>query len=108
MALSRSTDPLVRLRLRGPACRLLQRTQDAAPRQLDLEVVVAEAARIAQHRLGRVQEALRRRRRSVELRFGFRVAPWLVRDSAEREARLLDRAALDIEAYRNRYESERI
>src|SRR6266508_941676 len=102
------TDPLVRLRLRGAARRLRQRAQDAAPRQLDLEVVVAEAARISQHGFGRVQEALPRCRRSVELRFGFTVAPGLVGYSAEREARLLDRAALDIEANCNRYEGERI
>src|SRR4029077_1179375 len=99
---------LVRLRLRGAARRLRQRAQDGAPRQLDLEVVVAEAARAAQHGLGRTQEALPRRRRSGKPRLGFTIAPRLVRDAAEREARLLDRAALDIEADRDRYEGERI
>src|SRR5882672_9337370 len=71
MMLSPSRDPLVRLRLRGAARGLRQRTQHAAPRQLDLEVVVAEAARIAQHRVGRARKALPRRRRSLELRFGL-------------------------------------
>src|SRR5262252_6816090 len=64
-ALSRLLDPLVRLRLRGPAPRLGQRAQDRATRQLDLEVVVAEAARISQHSLGRTQEMLARSRRSI-------------------------------------------
>jgi hypothetical protein len=48
MMLSRLPDALVCLRLRGPARRLHQRAHDAAARQLDLEVVVAEAARTAQ------------------------------------------------------------
>jgi len=85
MVLSHSTDPFVRLRLRGPARGLRQRTYDAAPRQLDLEVVVTEAARTPQHSLGRVLEALPRGRRSGKLCFGFTVAPWIVRDAAERE-----------------------
>src|SRR6266849_5908982 len=108
MPVSRSFDPLVRLRLRGPARRLRQRAHDAAPRQLDLEIVMPEAARIAQHGLGRPQEILRRWRRSVEPCLGFTVAPWLVRDPAEREPRLLDRAGLDIEPDRDRHEGERI
>src|SRR5215510_3337933 len=108
MALPLLPDPLVRLRLRSPARRLRQRAHDAAPRQLDLEVVVAESARTPQHGLGRAREALPRRCRAVELRFGFTVAPRLVRHSAECEARLLDRAALDIETDRDRHQSERI
>src|SRR6266568_319963 len=108
MARSRSRDPLVRLRLRGPARRLRQRTQDGAPRQLDLEVVVAEAARIAQHGPGCAQKALPCCRRYGELRLGFAIAPWLVRDPAEREARFPDRAALDLEAGRDGDQSERI
>ena len=53
MALSLLLDPLVRLRLRGSARRLRQRAQNAAPRQLDLEVVVSETAGISQHGFGR-------------------------------------------------------
>src|SRR5215813_4519404 len=56
MALSPLLDPLIRLRLRASTRRLGQRTQDAAPRQLDLEVVVAEAARVPQHGLSCTQE----------------------------------------------------
>src|SRR5262245_66000232 len=97
MALSRSLDSLVRLRLRSSPRRLGQRTQDAAPRQLDLEVVVAEAARVSQHGLSRMQEVFARRPRSVELRLGLTVAPRFVRDAAERQARLLDRVALHFE-----------
>src|SRR5215510_3387144 len=102
MALPLLPDPLVRLRLRSPARRLRQRAHDAAPRQLDLEVVVAEAARSPQHGLGRAREALPRRCRAVELRFRIPVAPGLVGDAAQREARLLDRTALDVEADRDR------
>src|SRR5262252_658003 len=64
-ARSRLLDPLIRLRLRSPARRLGKRSQDRATRQLDLEVVVAEAARISQHGLGRTQEMLARSRRSI-------------------------------------------
>src|ERR1700730_42534 len=100
-------DAFIRLRLRRPACRLLERTDDPAPRQLDLEVIVAEAARIAQDDVGRAEEALPRCRCSVELRFGATVAPWLMRDSAKCEPCLADRSAFDVEANRNRYEGER-
>src|SRR5262249_11798574 len=74
-AVSRLLDPLIRLRLRGPTRRLGQRPQDRAARQLDLEVVVAEAARISQYGFGRRQEGLARGRRSIELGFGLTVAP---------------------------------
>src|SRR5947209_7146242 len=102
MALSRLLDPLVSLRLRLPPRRLVQRTHDAAPCQLDLEVVVAEAARLAQHDLRGPQEALPRCRSSPQLCFGFAVAPGLVRDAAQREARLLDGSPFDFKPDRNR------
>src|SRR6516165_1649202 len=108
MALSPLLDPLIRLRLRGSPRRLGQRTQDATPRQLDLEVVVAEAVRVSQHGLSCTQEIFARGRRSVELRYGLTVAQRLVRDAAERQARLLDRVALDLEADRDGYQGERI
>src|ERR1700719_1409510 len=108
MALSRLLDALVSLRLRLPARRLVQRTHDAAPRQLDLEVVVAEAARLAQYDLRGAQEALPRCRSSPQLRFGFAVAPGLVRHAAQHEARLLDGSRFDLEPDRHRNERERI
>src|ERR1700730_7953977 len=108
MAVSRLLDPLIRLRLRGPANRLRQCTNDSAPRQLDLKVVVAEASGISQHGLGHLRKVLSGCRRSVELRFGLTIAPWLMRHSAEREARLLNRATLDVQANRDRHEGERI
>src|SRR4029453_12124608 len=107
-ACSRPLDSLVRLRLRSSPRRLGQRTQDGAPRQLDLEVVVAEAARVSQHGIRRMQEVFARRLRSIELRFGLTVAPRLVRGAAERHPRLLDRVALDFEADRDGYQGERI
>src|SRR5437588_4730135 len=48
MPRSRSPDALVRLRLRSAARRLRQRPHDAASHQLDLEIVVPEAAGVAQ------------------------------------------------------------
>jgi hypothetical protein len=69
---------------------------------------VAEAACVTEHGLGRVQEVLLRGLRSGELRFGLPVTPRLVRDSAEREPRLLDGVVFDVEAHRDRYEGERI
>src|ERR1700730_13545300 len=92
-----SRDALVGLRLRRAARRLPERAQDRAPRQLDLEVVVAEAARAAQNRVGGAGEILRGRALALELAFRLAVAPWLVGDAAEREARLLDGAVLDVE-----------
>src|SRR5262249_11240861 len=106
MTLSLLLDSLVRLRLRSPARRLRQRAHDRAARQLDLEIIVAEAARIPQHGLRRAQEIFRRRRRAAELRFSGGVAPRLVRYTAKRETCLLDRAALDIETGRDRHQSE--
>src|SRR6185437_3631108 len=81
MPLSRSRDPLVRLRLRRAARRLRQRAHDAAPRQLDLEVVATEAPGRAEQRVGGAAESLRRRGRADELRLGRGIAPRLVRDA---------------------------
>src|SRR5215468_261614 len=75
MALSPLLDPLVRLRLRSSPRRLGQRAQDAAPRQLDLEVVVAEAARVPQHGVSGTHEVFARGWRSIELRFGLCATP---------------------------------
>jgi hypothetical protein len=49
-----------------------------------------------------------RGRRAVEFSLGFAIAPRLVGDAAEREARLLDSTALDFEPDRDRNERERI
>src|SRR5215472_451503 len=101
MGLSRSLDSLVRLRLWSSPRRLGQRAQDAAPRQLDLEVVVAEPARVSQHGVSGTHEVFARGWRPIQLGFGLRIAPRLVRDAAERQARLFDRAALDVETDRD-------
>jgi hypothetical protein len=72
-----------------------------------LEVVVAEAAyRAGRHR--RRAGSFPRCRRPAQQRLGFTVAPRLVRDAAERKPRLLDRAAFDIEADRDRDQGERV
>src|SRR5690348_7314627 len=103
---SRLRDPLVRLRLRRPLCRLGQRAQDAPPCELDLEIVVAEAVRLAEDHLGGALEILARRRDALELRLRVTVAPRLVGDAAEREARLADGAAIHIEADGDRDQGE--
>src|SRR5947209_15987529 len=108
MALSPSLDPLIRLRLRLPARRLGERTHDAAAGELDLEIIVTEAARSAQHNVGGTRKALPRRWRAGELRLGCAIAPRLVGNSAEREPRLLDGFALDLEANRDRHQGKRI
>ena len=91
-----------------PSAGLRQGAHDRAARQFDLEVVVPEAARAAQHRVGAARKALARGRRAVELSLGFAIAPRLVGDAAEREARLPDSAAFDFEPDRDRNERERI
>src|ERR1700722_10187242 len=91
-----SRDALVGLRLRRPARRLAERTTDRPPRQLDLEVVVAEAARAAEQGVCGTGEILRRRRPALELAFGLAVAPRLVGDAAERDAGLLDGGAVEV------------
>src|SRR5262249_16887705 len=99
---------LSRLRLRGAARRLAQCAHDRAPRQLDLEIVVPESARIAENDLRRSQKALPCGLSSRGPSFGCRVSPWLVCNSSQRETCLLDRAAVELEAGRNRDERERI
>src|SRR3954469_23002979 len=59
IALSGSLDPLIGLRLRRGARCLRQRAHDGPPRQFDLEIVVAKAARLAQNHLGCRGEVVR-------------------------------------------------
>ena len=64
---------------------------------------------VAQQHVGGLREMRSRSARlPAQRRFGCRIAPRLVRDAAEREARLLDRAAVKLERRRDRDQRERI
>src|SRR5690348_14487189 len=95
---TRSPDTLVDLRLCCAPCRLTQCAHNRASRQLDLEVIVAETARLAQNRLCGSREGVPRRRSVAQLRFSSLIAPWFVSDAAEREARLPDHPVLDLKS----------
>src|SRR5258708_1141873 len=106
LAMASSRDPLVGLRLRRAARRLAERAHDRAPRQLDLEVVVAETGRPAQQRVGGASKILRRWTLALEHVFRFAVAPRLVGDAAERDPRVGDVAVLELDRGRDRDERE--
>src|ERR1051326_5650342 len=101
-----SPDAFVRLRLRRAGRGLRERAHDRAARQLDLEIVVAEAARLAQEDLRRARKTLARRRRAGEGLFRRAVAPRLVRHPAERKPRRFNSAAFDLQRGRDRYQRE--
>ena len=97
-----SRDLLVGLRLRRAARRLGQRADDGAARQVDLEACCARSPwRRAERyrRLARTLASVAGRPRSAAS--ASRIAPGLVGDAAERKARLLDRAAVELEADRD-------
>src|ERR1051325_6364076 len=71
----RSPDAFVRLRLRRAGRGLRQPAPDCAPRQLDLEIVVAEAARCALEEGRRARKTLARRRRTGERLLRRAIAP---------------------------------
>ncbi len=77
-------------------------------RQLDLEGVVREALGVAQHQVRRTGECRKACGLAAQRRLGARVAPRLVRDAAERQPRLFDRVAVELQRRRDRYQRERI
>ena len=90
-----------------PAAASVERAHHDAPRELDLEAVVAGRLRLGERRLGGAAEALRHpavRRpacaSAARARHGF------ARDAAEREPRLHDRAVLDAQRRRGRDDRE--
>src|ERR1700687_4434464 len=103
-----SPDFLVGLRLRRGMRRLRQRSHDGATRQIDLEVVVPEALGVAQQQIRRIRERGLAGGLPAQCGFGRTIAPRLVRDAAERQACLLDRAAFELERRCDRYERERV
>src|SRR3954452_7975412 len=85
--------------------------QDAcqhAPRQRDLEIVVALAARALQHGIGSGVESALLRGLARERPFRLRHAPRLVREAAECEPRATDASALRIDDGRDRDQRERV
>src|SRR5215204_915915 len=103
---SPSHDLLVRLHLRCAVRRLRQRADDGASRQIDLEVVVREAPGVAQQDVGRTTEIRSTRRLPAQARLSLRIAPRLVGNPAQRETPLPDRAAIEDEPDRDRYQRE--
>src|SRR4051794_38579261 len=95
---SGSLDALIRLRLRRTARRLAQGAHDPVSRQVDLEIVVAEAAGVAQHDVGGSTEAFVDRACACEPCLGGRIAPRLVRHPAQGKTRVPDRTILDRQA----------
>ena len=105
MSLTRS---FVGLRLRGAARCLRERPDDGPARQIDFEGVVPKAFGLAQNEIGRMRKRCLVGRPAGEPGFGLRIAPRLVCNATQRETRLLDRAAVELEADRDRYQCERI
>src|SRR5688572_2032537 len=103
-----SRDLLVGLRLRRTARRLRQRADDRPAREIDFERVVPEALGFAQDQIGGLYKRRLAGGTAAKRRLGPRVAPGLVCDTAERETRLFDDAALELEADRDGYQRERI
>ena len=77
--------------------RLRQCADDASPRQIDLECIVLVAFGVAQQQVGRARKTGLVCRLSAQHRFCRGVTPRLVRDTAERKTRLLDRSAFEFQ-----------
>src|SRR5262245_45618814 len=103
-----SRDLLAGLHLRGAPGGLRQCADDGPPRQIDLKGVVTEAFGVTQHDVGSLGECRLARGLAAQRRFGLRIAPRLVGDAAERETRLADVAAVELEADRDRYQRKRV
>ena len=108
MGPSCSADFFIRLRLRGASSRLCQRTEDGAARKIDLEGVVLKALGVPQHEVRSPGEG--RLAGGLPAQHGFcrRVAPRLVCDSSERQTRLCDRVAAQLQSDRDRDERKRV
>src|SRR4051794_13068427 len=97
-----SRDLLVGLRLRCGARGLHQRPNDGAARELDFEAVMGIGSCALQQQIRSTQEMLSRCRLAPQHRFGLETTPGLVGHAAERQARLADLVALELERSRNR------
>ena len=99
---------LTRLRLRGAACGLAQRSQNGAPGQPDLEAVMPIAPGALQQQVRGSGECALASALSAQGGFGRGIAPGLVRDATQRQAGLLDRVAFKFERRCHRDQCERI
>src|SRR4051794_16689648 len=102
----RSPDLLDGLRLRRGVRGLRQGSHDGAAREIDLEGVVLKTLGVAQQKLRRAFETCGVGGLAAKRGFGFRIAPGLVRDAAERQPRLFDGAAIHFESCCDRYQRE--
>src|SRR4051812_16720995 len=93
-----SRDLLVGLRLGRAGGGLGQGADDGAAGEIDLEAVMAEALGPGEDDIGRGREARRGGRLAAERGLGLGLAPGLMGDAAEGEARLRDPVALELEA----------
>src|SRR5260370_1348861 len=82
-----SPDLLVRLRLRRALRGLRERAHDAAARELDLEGIVRVASRLSEPHVRHAGKGRAMGRLSAQRRFRRGMAPRLVRNAAQREAR---------------------
>src|SRR5258705_7862507 len=101
-------DLLAGLRLGSTARRLRERADDGPAREVDLEGVVPEPLGLAQDQIGRLGKRRLAGAAAAQRGLGLDIPPGLVRDAAEREARLPDGVALELEADRDGDERERI
>src|SRR5258705_3294372 len=99
---------LGRLGLRRAARCLCERAHEAAAREIDLEGVVLVASGLAQQHVRRAGECCGIGQLPVQGGFSPWIAPRLVRHAAEREPRLLDGVAIELEPDRNLDQGERI
>ena len=87
------------LRLKGH--RVVARRYKTPVGEIDLEFVVPEAFGVAQDDSGRFGKGCGFGGPAAQRGFGLGIAPRLVRYAPERETRLLDRAAIELEADRD-------
>ena len=92
--------------MRRAVRRLCQRPHDGAARQIDLEGVVRVAFGVAQQCVGRSHKRFALRTLPAQRRFYAKIAPWLVGDASQRQPRLFDCIAVELESSRHRHQGE--
>src|SRR5262245_23471465 len=101
-----SRDLLVGLRLRDCARRLRKRADYSPTRKLNLEGVVAEALGLTHNDIGSPTKCRLACGLADERGLGLSVAPGLVCNAAERKARGIDIASVELKADRDGYQGE--
>src|SRR5262250_1441135 len=103
-----SPNLLVGLRLRRALRGLRERAYDAAPRELDLEGIVRVAASFPQQHIGGAGKRGAIGRLTAQRRLRRLIAPGLMRNATQRQARFFDGPALELERGGDRHERKRI